>query len=100
LTWTHIATFNALSFVQASKREKRFMFHDPKNRFVVILEGNHRAFIYKHHEGNEKEKYDEQSVVELAVNSSDNSEIIGVQMASIENAHVIVLKSNSMIIIK
>jgi hypothetical protein len=75
------------------------MFHDPKYRFVIILEG-HRAFIYKRHEGREKQKHDEQSIVELAVNSSDDSEIIGVQMASIENAHVIVLKSNSMIIIK
>jgi hypothetical protein len=99
LVITHIATFNAFAFVQASKREKRFMFHDPKYRFVIILEG-HRAFIYKRHEGREKQKHDEQSIVELAVNSSDDSEIIGVQMASIENAHVIVLKSNSMIIIK
>ncbi|RIA90876.1 hypothetical protein C1645_805491 [Glomus cerebriforme] len=98
LVITHIATFNAFAFVQASKRERRFSFHDPKNRFVIILEGDHRAFIYKRHEVNEN--YDEQSVVELAFNSNDDSEIIGVQMASIENAHVIVLKSNSMIIIK
>lgn len=97
LVITHITTFNAFAFVQASKREKRFMFHDPKNRFVIILEGTHRAFIYRRHEG--QEKYDEQSVVELAVNSNDDSEIIGMQMASIENAHVIVLKSNSIIII-
>ncbi|GBB90740.1 hypothetical protein RclHR1_01780007 [Rhizophagus clarus] len=98
LVVTHVATFNAFAFVQASKREKRFMFHDPKYRFVIILEGDHRAFVYKRHEGHEK--YGEQSVVEFAGNSSDDSEIIGVQMASIENAHVIVLKSDSLIIIK
>ncbi len=49
LVMTHIATINALAFVQASKREKRFMYHDPENRFAIILEGNHRAFIYRGH---------------------------------------------------
>ncbi|CAI2190865.1 17357_t:CDS:2, partial [Funneliformis geosporum] len=75
---THIATFNAFAFVQASKREKRFVYHDPANRFVMILEGDHRAFIYKRHESSEN--HDEQFVIELAVNSNDDSEIIGVQM--------------------
>ncbi|CAB4399401.1 hypothetical protein RhiirA1_527939 [Rhizophagus irregularis] len=98
LVITHIATFNAFAFVQASKREKRFMFHDPKYRFVIILEGDHRAFVYMRHEG--REKHDEQSVVELTASTSGDPEIIGVQMASIENAHVIILKSNSLFIIK
>ncbi len=51
LVMTHIATFNALAFVQPFKRKRRFMYHDPENRFAIILEGNHRSFIYNRHEG-------------------------------------------------
>ncbi|CAG8679846.1 5409_t:CDS:2 [Funneliformis mosseae] len=98
LIMTHVATFNAFAFVQASKREKRFMYHDPENRFAIILEGDHRAFVYRRHES--CENHDEQFVIELAVNSNDDSEIIGVQMVSIENAHIMILKSNSIMLIK
>ncbi|CAG8509614.1 8455_t:CDS:2 [Diversispora eburnea] len=97
LTMTHIATFNALAFVQASKREKRFMYHDPSNRFVIILEGNHHAFVYWDHD-NHKE-HGEQSVVDFVESKFNRPDLIGIQMVDFKNAVILVLTTDSLIIV-
>ena len=51
MRFIHTDTLDALAFVQASKREKRFVFHDPHGRFCVIVESSRNGYIYWHHPG-------------------------------------------------
>ncbi|XP_038600737.1 nudC domain-containing protein 1 isoform X1 [Tachyglossus aculeatus] len=44
--WEHIATFNALGYVQASKRDKKFFACAPNYSFAALCECLHRVFIY------------------------------------------------------
>nr|CAG8581230.1 14264_t:CDS:2 [Entrophospora candida]CAG8587510.1 7208_t:CDS:2 [Entrophospora candida] len=98
LIMTHFATFNAFAFVQASKREKRFVFHDPSNRFVMIFEGNRHAYIYSHHEG--KDKHGSQYIVDFREKLHGSFDIIGVQMIDEKNAIVLVLTTGHIIVLK
>ncbi|KAF0454383.1 tumor antigen cml66-l [Gigaspora margarita] len=98
LIMDHTATFNAFAFVQASKREKNFVFHDPNNRFVMILEGKHHAYVYWHSE--DRVKHNEQFVVDFSEKIGKDTNIIGVQMISSKEAMIMVLASDSVIIIK
>ncbi|RHZ78808.1 hypothetical protein Glove_156g46 [Diversispora epigaea] len=97
LTMTHTATFNALAFVQASKREKRYMYHDPSNRFVIILEGNHHAFVYWDHDIHKE--HGEQSVVDFVEDKFNRPDLIGIQMVDFKNAVILVLTTDSLIIV-
>ncbi|KAG9307813.1 hypothetical protein G9A89_023378 [Geosiphon pyriformis] len=76
---THVSTFDAFAFVQASKREKRHMFHDPSNRFVIILEGNRRCYIYWHTQAQGIRVFDQQSVIDFGDKVRD-ADVLGVQM--------------------
>ncbi|CAG8471171.1 29995_t:CDS:2 [Racocetra persica] len=98
LIMDHSTTFNAFAFVQASKREKNFMFHDPDNRFVMILEGKHHAYVYWRNE--DRTKYDDQFVVDFSEKIKKDTDIIGVQMVAIKEAVIMVLVPDSVIIIK
>ncbi|CAG8530698.1 2290_t:CDS:2 [Acaulospora colombiana] len=97
-TMTHVATFNAFAFVQASKREKRYMFHDPLNRFVMIFDESHHAFVYWHHAN--REKNDEQFVIDFADNKNNDIDIVGVQMVDSNGAVILVLIPDSVIMMK
>uniref|UniRef100_A0A3Q3AI60 NudC domain-containing protein 1 n=1 Tax=Kryptolebias marmoratus TaxID=37003 RepID=A0A3Q3AI60_KRYMA len=45
--WEHVATFNALGYVQASKRDKKFATCAPDFSFAALCECLRRAFIYR-----------------------------------------------------
>ncbi|CAG8488435.1 1963_t:CDS:2, partial [Cetraspora pellucida] len=93
LVMEHSTTFNAFAFVQASKREKNFVFHDPDNRFVMILEGKHHAFVYWHNK--DRVKYDDQFVVDFSEKINKDTDIIGVQMVASKEAVIMVLVPDS-----
>nr|XP_034491365.1 nudC domain-containing protein 1-like [Marmota flaviventris] len=44
--WEHIATFNALGYVQASKRDKKFFACAPNYSYAALCECLRRVFIY------------------------------------------------------
>ncbi|KAK9526508.1 hypothetical protein VZT92_015205 [Zoarces viviparus] len=46
-TWEHVATFNALGYVQACKRDKKFATCAPNFSYATLGECLHRAFIYR-----------------------------------------------------
>ncbi|XP_073086066.1 nudC domain-containing protein 1 isoform X3 [Manis javanica] len=45
--WEHIATFNALGYVQASKRDKKFFACAPNSSYAALCECLRRVFIYR-----------------------------------------------------
>ncbi|XP_057591812.1 nudC domain-containing protein 1 isoform X2 [Hippopotamus amphibius kiboko] len=45
--WEHIATFNALGYVQASKRDKKFFACAPNYSYAALCECLRRIFIYR-----------------------------------------------------
>ncbi|KAG7264288.1 hypothetical protein CRUP_026234 [Coryphaenoides rupestris] len=45
--WEHVATFNALGYVQASKRDKKFSTCAPDFSYAALAECLRRAFIYR-----------------------------------------------------
>uniref|UniRef100_A0A452IU75 NudC domain-containing protein 1 n=1 Tax=Gopherus agassizii TaxID=38772 RepID=A0A452IU75_9SAUR len=45
--WEHIATFNALGYVQASKQDKKFTACPPNYSYAAICECLRRVFIYR-----------------------------------------------------
>uniref|UniRef100_A0A8C2SZI5 NudC domain-containing protein 1 n=1 Tax=Coturnix japonica TaxID=93934 RepID=A0A8C2SZI5_COTJA len=45
--WEHIATFNALGYVQASKQDKKFMACAPDYSYAALCECLRRIFIYR-----------------------------------------------------
>ncbi|XP_044277789.1 nudC domain-containing protein 1 isoform X2 [Varanus komodoensis] len=45
--WEHISTFNALGYVQASKRDKKFMACAPDHSYSALCECLRRVFIYR-----------------------------------------------------
>uniref|UniRef100_A0A8C6SQP2 NudC domain-containing protein 1 n=1 Tax=Neogobius melanostomus TaxID=47308 RepID=A0A8C6SQP2_9GOBI len=45
--WEHVATFNALGYVQASKRDKKFATCPPNFSYASLCECLRRAFIYR-----------------------------------------------------
>ncbi|XP_061615434.1 nudC domain-containing protein 1 isoform X1 [Phyllopteryx taeniolatus] len=45
--WEHVATFNALGYVQASKRDKKFSTCAPNFSYASLCECLRRAFIYR-----------------------------------------------------
>ncbi|XP_074842849.1 nudC domain-containing protein 1 isoform X1 [Carettochelys insculpta] len=45
--WEHIATFNALGYVQASKQDKKFTACPPNHSYAALCECLRRVFIYR-----------------------------------------------------
>ncbi|CAO2602359.1 NudC domain-containing protein 1 [Lemmus lemmus] len=45
--WEHLATFNALGYVQASKRDKKFFACSPNSSYAALCECLRRVFIYR-----------------------------------------------------
>ncbi|KAF9104062.1 hypothetical protein BGX27_010259 [Mortierella sp. AM989] len=77
MKFVHVSTFDALAFVQASKREKRFVMHDPHGRFSVIVESSRNVYIYWH-TPDTKMKQERQTVVD--VSKGQHVDIIGCQL--------------------
>lgn len=75
-TVEHIATFDALAFVVASKRERRYIRIDPATRFAVVVESGRNAYVYRR-DGGEKPRQRSQTIVDLTRGEMD---VVGVQM--------------------
>ncbi|KAG0337220.1 hypothetical protein BG004_007727 [Podila humilis] len=79
MKFVHIGTFDALAFVQASKREKRWVMHDPLMRFSVIIEACRNVYIYWHTLGDKKQKQERQTVIDVS-KGQHSVDIIGCQL--------------------
>lgn len=44
--WRHVSTFNALGYVQASKRERKFTTCSPNLKLAVISDSTRHVFVY------------------------------------------------------
>ncbi|KAI8320627.1 hypothetical protein GQ54DRAFT_298532 [Martensiomyces pterosporus] len=75
----HMGTFSALSYIQASKREKRLMYVDAEMRLAVLAESQRRVFIYRQ-VLQSSDAFAEQNVVDLGGDGDD--EILGLQLAN------------------
>ncbi|KAK3814256.1 MAG: hypothetical protein J3Q66DRAFT_34491 [Benniella sp.] len=91
MKFVHVSTFDALAFVQASKREKRFVMHDPHGRFAVIVESSRNVYIYCHTEDS-KLRQERQIVVD--VSKGQQVDIIGCQLVS-DGVLVILMEGKS-----
>lgn len=72
----HVATFDAFAFVQASKRDSRYVKLDPSYQFAIIVESNRNAYIYYRH--GDKRTIEKQTLVDLT--QGRNIDILGVQL--------------------
>ncbi|KAI9505225.1 hypothetical protein BX070DRAFT_251093 [Coemansia spiralis] len=76
----HMGTFSALSYIQASKREKRFMYIDADMSVAVVAESQRRIYIY-HQVENADASSAVQNVVDLGTDADGGSgEILGIQL--------------------
>ncbi|CEP12103.1 hypothetical protein [Parasitella parasitica] len=71
----HAATFDAFSFVQASKRDARFIHHDAYFYFTSIIESSRNAYLYYHHDDKRLEEV--QTLIDLT--QGHDVDIIGAQ---------------------
>ncbi|ORZ20761.1 hypothetical protein BCR42DRAFT_213007 [Absidia repens] len=76
LALEHIATFDAFAFVQASKRDTRFVRHDPHLGFITIVESSRNCYIYYRHGDNRI--VEKQTLVDLT--QGHDVDILGVQL--------------------
>lgn len=76
LTLEHTATFDAFAFVQASKRDTRFVRHDPHLGFITIVESSRNCYIYYRHGDNRI--VEKQTLVDLT--QGHDIDILGVQL--------------------
>lgn len=45
--WSHVATFNAFGYVQASKQQRKFTTCPPDYSYVVICDNNRHIYLYR-----------------------------------------------------
>ncbi|KAJ1838882.1 hypothetical protein LPJ70_005284 [Coemansia sp. RSA 2708] len=76
----HAGTFSALSYIQAGKREKRFMYVDSDLTVAVLAETQRRVYIY-HQITQPDATLAVQNVVDLG-GAGDDAEILGIQLVS------------------
>lgn len=72
----HTATFDAFAFVQASKRDARFIHHDIDCHFTSIIESSRNAYLYYHHDDKRLEEV--QTLIDLT--QGHDTDIIGAQI--------------------
>ncbi|KAJ2605213.1 hypothetical protein GGH99_002896 [Coemansia sp. RSA 1285] len=76
----HMGTFAALAYIQASKREKRFMYVDADMSVAVLAESHRRVYIY-HQIRETNARSAVQNVVDLGGDTEDASgELLGIQL--------------------
>ncbi|KAJ2081116.1 hypothetical protein H4R24_002587 [Coemansia sp. RSA 988] len=86
----HVSTFPALSYIQASKREKRFFYIDTEVGIAVLAEAQRRLYIY-HQVSSPGASSAAQNVLDLG-GSDDDAELLGMQLA---DKSLVVLRRNS-----
>ncbi|CAO3621114.1 unnamed protein product [Mucor hiemalis] len=89
---THEATFDAFAFVQASKRDGRFVLFDPHYHFTSIIESGRNAYIYFHHD--DKRVIEMQTLVDLTL--GHQIDVLGAQL--MENNLMILTESQIIVI--
>jgi len=75
--WTHIGTFNALGYVQAAKRDRKFSTCAPDMSFATLCDCTKRVYVYQQPE--KGAKHASQYVVTL---TSPDNEILGLQASN------------------
>lgn len=75
--WIHTGTFNALGYVQAAKRDRKFSTCAPDLSYAVICDNTRHVYVYQQPVGSAK--HANQQVVTLT--TSDN-EILGLQASN------------------
>uniref|UniRef100_A0A667XH25 NudC domain-containing protein 1 n=1 Tax=Myripristis murdjan TaxID=586833 RepID=A0A667XH25_9TELE len=102
--WEHIATFNALGYVQASKRDKKFATCAPNFSYAALGECLRRAFIYRQPSPvdtvlfNRKQGRQVGQVAKQQVASLDSNEpILGFRAT---NERLFVLTSSNLFVLK
>ncbi|XP_069477613.1 nudC domain-containing protein 1 isoform X3 [Ambystoma mexicanum] len=102
--WEHIATFNALGYVQASKQDKKFFTCAPNYSYAALCECLRRVFIYRQptpvatvlynrKEGRQVGQVAKQQVISLETNEP----ILGFQAS---NERLFVLTSKNLFVVK
>ncbi|KAI9312742.1 hypothetical protein BX666DRAFT_818989 [Dichotomocladium elegans] len=89
----HAGTFDAFAFVQASKRDGRFVLHDPGLGFVAVVESNRNAYIYYRH--GDKREVERQTLVDLT--EGHDVDVVGCQL--ILSRTLMVLTETELVII-
>ncbi|KAJ2007069.1 hypothetical protein H4R26_001015 [Coemansia thaxteri] len=77
----HWGTFVALSYIQASKRERRFVYVDPDLSVAVLAESQRRIYVY-HQAADMRSTTAAQSIVDLgcADAAGESEELLGIQL--------------------
>lgn len=89
----HEATFDAFAFVQASKRDGRFILHDPNLNFSSIIESSRNAYIYFHHD--DRRIIEAQTLIDLT--QGNDVDVIGAQLL-LANTLMILTESQVIVI--
>ncbi|KAI8063169.1 hypothetical protein BC940DRAFT_307738 [Gongronella butleri] len=88
----HTASLHAFGYIQASKRDRRFVFHDPGLQFAVIVESSRNAYVYHHHD--DKRLHETQTLID--VTQGNDTDILGVQLI---NERVLMILTESHIVV-
>jgi len=75
--WTHVGTFNALGYVQAAKKDRKFSTCAPDMSFATLCDCTRHVYVYLQPEGGAK--HASQQVVTL---TSPDNEILGLQASN------------------
>ncbi|XP_052441021.1 nudC domain-containing protein 1 [Carassius gibelio] len=102
--WEHISTFNALGYVQASKRDKKFATCAPNFSYAALCECLRRVFIYRQPSPvdtvlfNRKQGQQVGQVAKQQVTSLDTSDpVLGFRAT---NERLFVLTANNLFVLK
>lgn len=93
LSWSHIGTFNALAYVQAARRDKKFTVCPPNLKFAALCDCNRHVFVYLQPEEGVKGNTATQYVVTV----QSAGDILGLQAT--DNNLIFVLKENELHVI-
>ena len=91
--WSHVTTFNALGYVQASKRERKFTTCSPDKTYAVISDGVRHVFVYM-----KPSKGSPNSAVEYVHSLERSTDVLGVVAA--DNGIVFLLTKKKLHILK
>ncbi|XP_072266836.1 nudC domain-containing protein 1 [Pyxicephalus adspersus] len=102
--WEHASTFNALGYVQASKRDKKFFTCAPNCSYAALCECVRRIFIYRQPSPVATELYNRkegrrvgQVAKQQVASLETNHPILGFQAS---NEHLFVLTTNKLFVIR
>lgn len=92
-TWGHVGTFNALGYVQASKRDRKFTTCSAQLDFAVISDCNKHVFVYMQ----PSEGLKGNSAVQYVHTLSAASTILGLQVC--DHGFIFVLSEKALLLL-